>query len=78
MERYWNEQYFKGISPPFVLSSMEAVRRFVASTPGAIGYVLDCQDEEGVDLLLEIPLSPDQLQQVSGLCQAMPGLPTRP
>ena len=33
------------------------------------------QDEEGVDLLLDIPLSPDQLQQVSGLCQAMPGHP---
>lgn len=38
-EQYWNEQYFQGISPPEVLSSEEAIVRFVAITPGAIGYV---------------------------------------
>ncbi len=38
-EQYWNEQYFQGINPPEVLSSEEAVLRFVEMTPGAIGYV---------------------------------------
>jgi hypothetical protein len=38
-ESYWNEQYFHGINPPEVLASEEAVLRFVAITPGAIGYV---------------------------------------
>jgi ABC-type phosphate transport system substrate-binding protein len=39
LETYWNIQYFHGISPPQVLGSEEAVLRFVAATPGAIGYV---------------------------------------
>jgi len=38
-EAYWNEQYFHGVKPPQVLASEEAVLRFVAITPGAIGYV---------------------------------------
>jgi ABC-type phosphate transport system substrate-binding protein len=38
-EQYWNEQYFQGVTPPEVLASEEAVLRFVAITPGAIGYV---------------------------------------
>jgi hypothetical protein len=42
LERYWNDMYFHGISPPYVLSSDEAVLRFVAQTPGAIGYVSYC------------------------------------
>ena len=68
MERYWNEQYFKGISPPFVLSSMEAVKRFVVSTPGAIAYVLDCQGDERTEILFDIPLSVQQSRQLDGFC----------
>lgn len=45
MEAYWNEQYFQGIAPPQVLGSEEAVIRFVAATPGAIGYI----DRHSVD-----------------------------
>lgn len=36
---YWNQQYFLGVLPPPTLSSSEAVKRYVASEPGAIGYV---------------------------------------
>ena len=36
---YWNRQYFYGILPPATLASTEAVRRYVASDPKAIGYV---------------------------------------
>jgi len=39
MQEYWNAQYFHGVSPPYVLSSEEAVLRFVTETPGAIGYI---------------------------------------
>ena len=42
METYWNEVYFHGISPPYVLLSANAVERFVMETPGAIGYVPYC------------------------------------
>lgn len=36
---YWNRQYFRGVLPPATLASDEAVKRFVASVPGAIGYI---------------------------------------
>lgn len=36
---YWNRQYFYGILPPSTLVSTEAVQRYVASDPNAIGYV---------------------------------------
>lgn len=36
---YWNRLYFDGILPPATLASTEAVRRYVASDPNAIGYV---------------------------------------
>ncbi|NKF22822.1 hypothetical protein [Solimonas marina] len=42
LENYWNEQYFRGIRPPYVLASPAAMLRFVAATPGAIGYVRSC------------------------------------
>jgi hypothetical protein len=38
-ELYWNIQYYHGISPPHVVNSEEAMLRFVAITPNAIGYV---------------------------------------
>lgn len=36
---YWNRQYFQGVLPPATLASDEAVKRFVAGEPLAIGYV---------------------------------------
>jgi ABC-type phosphate transport system substrate-binding protein len=36
---YWNREYFRGVLPPATLASDEAVRRFVASEPRAIGYI---------------------------------------
>lgn len=43
---YWNRAYFRGILPPFTLASDEAVRRFVASDPRAIGYIrVDAVDD---------------------------------
>jgi len=42
MESYWRERYFHGVTPPHVLASEHAVKLFVETTPGAIGYVSDC------------------------------------
>ena len=49
---YWNEQYFHGVLPPITLGSEEAVVRYVASRPDAIGYV----DARHVDASVAIVL----------------------
>jgi len=54
LEKYWNDVYFHGISPPFVLSSDHAVVQFVAETPGAIGYVPFCSVDAHVEVALVI------------------------
>lgn len=53
---YWNRQYFQGVSPPYVLASQEAVVRFVAATPGAIGYVTPCYVDSSVRVVFELSL----------------------
>lgn len=45
---YWNEVYFHGVSPPYVVNSEEAVLRFVAETAGAIGYINACNVDSRV------------------------------
>jgi len=61
MEEYWNIQYFHGIAPPEVLASEEAVLRFIAMTPGAIGYLRESRADERVKTLLRLPVPPEQL-----------------
>ncbi|MGZ4958201.1 MAG: hypothetical protein ACXV7J_03020 [Methylomonas sp.] len=53
---YWNEQYFHGIAPPPVMSSEEAVLRFINSTPGAIGYVLRDHVDSRVKIIMTLPV----------------------
>nr|WP_256969562.1 hypothetical protein [Crenothrix polyspora] len=55
-EDYWNQQYFSGINPPDVLASEEAVLRFVAMTPGAIGYVRQRSVDKRVRVLKTISI----------------------
>jgi len=51
---YWNGQYFQGILPPVTLSSDEAVKRYVATNPDAIGYI-DAREVDGsVHLVLRL------------------------
>ncbi len=52
LAQYWNAMYFQGVSPPYVLASEEAVLRFVADTPGAIGYVSACKADARVKPIL--------------------------
>ena len=54
LEQYWNDRYFHGVLPPYVLSSEEAVLRFVAETPRAIGYVPYCDADKRVTVVLVI------------------------
>jgi ABC-type phosphate transport system substrate-binding protein len=54
MEAFWNVQYFKGINPPYVVSSEEAVLRFVASTSGAIGYISACHLDSRVHVVMKL------------------------
>jgi hypothetical protein len=54
MEIYWNDQYFQGISPPYVVNSEEAVLRFIASTHGAIGYILPCHLDTRVQVVFKV------------------------
>lgn len=54
LESYWNEQYFQGIEPPYVLASEEAMLRFVSSTKGAIGYVLPCHLDGRVQVIFKL------------------------
>lgn len=54
LDAYWNQQYFLGVTPPHVLGSEAAVGRFVAGTPGAIGYRSTCPDDGTVRVLLLI------------------------
>jgi hypothetical protein len=57
LEKYWNDMYFHGMSPPYVLSSDEAVLRFVAQTRGAIGYVAYCSVAERARVVLILSAS---------------------
>jgi hypothetical protein len=54
LEDYWRDMYFHGVQPPFVLGSEEAVIRFVASTPGAIGYVSSCLVDNRVSIVMRL------------------------
>lgn len=54
MEAYWNERYFHGIAPPHTVASVEAMLRFVAATPGAIGYVPECAFDGRVKALARL------------------------
>ncbi len=57
---YWNEQYFLGTMPPATLSSSEAVKRYVASDPNAIGYIEATAVDNSVHVVFELdPARPD-------------------
>jgi hypothetical protein len=62
METYWNEQYFQGIMPPYIVDSEEAMLRFVATTKGAIGYVLPCHADARVQIVMILKVT-DSIEQ---------------
>lgn len=67
LEKYWNDLYFHGVSPPFVLSSEEAVLRFVAETPDAVGYVAFCKVAGRARVVLVITPAGNISEDVAGI-----------
>ncbi|MGD8589948.1 MAG: hypothetical protein PVG22_14075 [Chromatiales bacterium] len=70
LQDYWNQRYFHGITPPYVLHSQEAVLQFVAKTPGAIGYIASCRLDDRVKRVFSLNAPADQRQAVAELCLA--------
>ncbi len=68
LQNYWNERYFHGIRPPYVLGSQAAVLRFVSGTEGAIGYVASCRVNASVRAVLVLPVPADQAGVIDRLC----------
>ena len=68
LENYWNQRYFHGITPPYVLGSPQAVVQFVAKTPGAIGYVTRCDLDPRVKQVFSLPVPPSEHNAVEALC----------
>ncbi|MHB1272820.1 MAG: type 2 periplasmic-binding domain-containing protein [Rhodanobacter sp.] len=68
LQNYWNQQYFQGVSPPFVLGSEAAVVEFVAKTPGAIGYVEPCFVTADVSTVQLLTLPAAASFQSAGAC----------
>lgn len=58
LDGHWRDLYFNGVFPPFVLASEEAVLRFVAATPGALGYVPMCLADRRVTVIAVIEGGP--------------------
>lgn len=68
LQDYWNQNYFHGIIPPYVLGSQDAVVRFVAQTPGAIGYVAGCHLNTDVRQVLMLPIEPKAGVKTEDVC----------
>jgi hypothetical protein len=68
LQDYWNQRYFQGVAPPYVLNSQEAVVQFVAKTPGAIGYIAGCCLDGRVKQILSIPVAPTRRDAALKLC----------
>ncbi len=73
LQDYWNQRYFHGISPPYVLQSEEAVLQFVAKTPGAIGYVAACHLDARVREVLTLSVPAAERAAAQRLCDAPAG-----
>jgi ABC-type phosphate transport system substrate-binding protein len=73
LQRYWTERYFHGISPPYTVHSEESMLRFVAETPGAIGYVAACRADGRVRVVARLPVPAELAGQIHQLCDKAGG-----
>lgn len=53
LDAHWNRMNFKGITPPLIQESDNAVLTFVQKIPGAIGYVSASTELKNVKVLAE-------------------------
>jgi ABC-type phosphate transport system substrate-binding protein len=70
LQDYWNQRYFHGITPPYVLHSQTAVLQFVTKTPGAIGYIAACRLDDRVRAVLKLSVPATRRQAVQELCRS--------
>jgi ABC-type phosphate transport system substrate-binding protein len=75
LQDYWNQRYFQGITPPYVLDSQEAVIQFVARTPGAIGYIAACLVDARIRQVLAISAPAAEREALKSLCDDHPRSP---
>ena len=68
LQRYWTERYFHGVSPPYTVRSQESMLRFVAETPGAVGYVASCRVDGRVRVVARLAVPADLADRVQRLC----------
>lgn len=54
LAEYWNRQYFYGVLPPATLASAQAMVRYVASDPSAIGYVPETEIDDSVRVVMRL------------------------
>jgi ABC-type phosphate transport system substrate-binding protein len=52
---FWNEEHFKGVNPPVVLESEDAVKAFVRQVDGAVGYIRRERLDPDLRVLLVVP-----------------------
>lgn len=67
-QSYWTEKYFQGASPPYTVDSEEAMLRFIASTSGAVGYVVSCRVDTRVQVVAELPIPAELMAPLHALC----------
>jgi ABC-type phosphate transport system substrate-binding protein len=72
LQNYWNQRYFNGVTPPYVLGSTQAVVQFVAKTPGAIGYVTPCDLDPRVKEILTLSTPDSDKEALDKLCPSTP------
>lgn len=72
LRNYWNQRYFQGVSPPYVLGSQDAMVQFVANTPGAIGYIKPCYLDESVRQILFLPMPAEMAHDTATQCPPHP------
>lgn len=53
LDAHWNRMHFKGMTPPLILESDNAVLAFVQHASGAIGYVSASTELKNVKVLAE-------------------------
>lgn len=54
LAEYWNRQYFYGVLPPATLASTQAMVRYVASDPNAIGYAPEADLDASVRVVMRV------------------------
>ena len=69
LQRYWTERYFHGISPPYTVRSQESMLRFIADTPGAIGYVANCRVDDRVHVVARLAVPAELAGPVRQECE---------